>query len=155
MEFWTRTSICDGFTPEFISSKYFSTNNFSLNSTLIKFNNILLIDYFIINTSSNTCKNLNFFIQLTGNQLQDTHTKQGDLKMAKTKEAKLGIQEQIIESAGQIYNYLSNKGEVSINKMKKDLSLNENFAEMGLGWLSREDKLEYTQKAKSVTVKLR
>ena len=39
--------------------------------------------------------------------------------------------------------------------MKKDLSLNENFAEMGLGWLSREDKLEYTQKAKSVTVKLR
>ena len=74
--------------------------------------------------------------------------------MAKTKEFK-GIQEQIIESAGQIYNYISNKGEVSINKMKKDLSLNDNFTEMGLGWLSREDKLEYTQKAKSVTVKLR
>lgn len=75
--------------------------------------------------------------------------------MARIKEVKLGIQEQIIESAGQIYNYLSNKGEVSISKMKKDLSLNENFTEMGLGWLSREDKLEYTQKAKSVTVKLR
>lgn len=75
--------------------------------------------------------------------------------MAKVKEERKGIQEQIIESAGQIYNYLSNKGEVSINKMKKDLSLNENFTEMGLGWLSREDKLEYTQKAKSVTVKLR
>ncbi len=75
--------------------------------------------------------------------------------MARTKEVKMGIQEQIIESAGQIYNYLSNKGEVSINKMKKDLSLNDNFTEMGLGWLSREDKLEYTQKAKSVTVKLR
>ena len=75
--------------------------------------------------------------------------------MAKVKEERKGIQEQIIESAGQIYNYLSNKGEVSSNKMKKDLSLNENFTEMGLGWLSREDKLEYTQKAKSVTVKLR
>ena len=75
--------------------------------------------------------------------------------MARVKEAKLSIHEQIIESAGQIYNYLNTKGEVSINKMKKDLSLNENFAEMGLGWLSREDKLEYTQKAKSVTVKLR
>lgn len=75
--------------------------------------------------------------------------------MARTKEVKIGIQEQIIESAGQIYNYLSDKGEVSINKMKKDLSLNDNFTEMGLGWLSREDKLEYTQKAKSVTVKLR
>ena len=66
-----------------------------------------------------------------------------------------GIQEQIIESAGTIYNYLNTKGEVSINKMKKDLSLADNFAEMGLSWLSREDKLEYTQKAKSVTVKLR
>ena len=65
------------------------------------------------------------------------------------------IQQEIINAAGQIYNYLSDKGEVSISKMKKDLSLNENFAEMGLGWLSREDKLEYTQKAKSVTVKLR
>ena len=75
--------------------------------------------------------------------------------MARVKEAKLSIHEQIIESAGQIYNYLNAKGEVSINKMKKDLSLTENFAEMGLGWLSREDKLEYTQKAKSVTVKLR
>ena len=75
--------------------------------------------------------------------------------MARTKEVKMGIQEQIIESAGTIYNYLSNKGEVSINKMKKDLSLEDNFTAMGLGWLSREDKLEYTQKAKSVTVKLR
>ena len=75
--------------------------------------------------------------------------------MARVKEEKKGIQEQIIESAGQIYNYLNSKGEVSINKMKKDLSLNDNFTEMGLGWLSREDKLEYTQKAKSVTVKLR
>ena len=75
--------------------------------------------------------------------------------MAKTSEVKLGIQEQIIESAGQIYNYLNSKGEVSISKMKKDLDLTGNFAEMGLGWLSREDKLEYTQKAKSVTVKLR
>ena len=75
--------------------------------------------------------------------------------MARIKEEKKGIQEQIIESAGQIYNYLSNKGKVSITKMRKDLDLNDNFTEMGLGWLSREDKLEYTQKAKSVTVRLR
>lgn len=65
------------------------------------------------------------------------------------------IQQEIINAAGMIYNYLSDKGEVSISKLSKDLGLVENFAEMGLGWLSREDKLEYTQKAKSVTVKLR
>ena len=90
---------------------------------------------------------------LVNNLQTHTHLK-GDLKMARTKEVK-SIQDQIIESAGTIYNYLNTKGEVSISKMKKDLSLGENFAEMGLGWLSREDKLEYTQKAKSVTVKLR
>lgn len=64
------------------------------------------------------------------------------------------MQEQIIESAGQIYNYLSDKGEVTINKMTKDLDLDNNFVSMGLGWLSREDKVEYTRKPKSISVKL-
>ena len=54
----------------------------------------------------------------------------------------------------QIYNYLSDKGEVTLNKMSKDLDLEQNMISMGLGWLSREDKLSYTRKPKSVTVKL-
>ena len=65
------------------------------------------------------------------------------------------IQQEIINAAGMIYNYLSDKGEVTISKMKKDLDLYENFTEMGLGWLSREDKLEYTKNARSVSVRLR
>ena len=68
--------------------------------------------------------------------------------------SKLEMQEQIIESAGMIYNYLSEKGEVTLNKMSKDLDLDQDFISMGLGWLSREDKLSYTRKPKSVTVKL-
>ena len=68
--------------------------------------------------------------------------------------SKLEMQEQIIESAGMIYNYLSEKGEVTLNKMSKDLDLDQNFISKGLGWLSREDKLSYTRKPKSVTVKL-
>ena len=59
--------------------------------------------------------------------------------------AKMEIQDQIIESAGMIYNYLSENGEVTVNKMTKDLDLNENMISMGLGWLSREDKLNYTK----------
>ena len=65
------------------------------------------------------------------------------------------IQQEIIIAAGAIYNYLSEKGEVSISKMKKDLDLYDNFAEMGLGWLSREDKIDYTKKIRSVLVKLK
>jgi hypothetical protein len=76
-------------------------------------------------------------------------------KSSTTLSADADIQQEIINAAGLIYNYLSDKGEVSISKMKKDLDLYENFTEMGLGWLSREDKLEYTKKLRSVTVKLR
>lgn len=77
------------------------------------------------------------------------------LKKKATLAADANIQQEIINAAGMIYNYLSDKGEVSISKLKKDLNLYENFTEMGLGWLSREDKIEYTKKIRSVTVKLK
>ena len=64
------------------------------------------------------------------------------------------MQEQIIESAGQIYNYLADKGDVPNPTMTKELALDENFVSMRLGWLSREDKISYTRKPKSVSVKL-
>ncbi len=64
--------------------------------------------------------------------------------------------EQIGFSAGQIYNYLSeNKGQSTFTKMKKDLDLKGNFAELGLGWLAREDKIDITKKGTSINVKLR
>lgn len=65
------------------------------------------------------------------------------------------MQQEIINAAGEIYNYLSQKGEVTMSKLKKDLDLSGNFAEMGLGWLSREDKISYTQNARSISVSLR
>ena len=67
----------------------------------------------------------------------------------------LDMQQEIINAAGQIYNYLAEKGEVTMSKMKKDLDLSGNFAEMGLGWLSREDKIQYNQKARSISISLR
>ncbi len=66
------------------------------------------------------------------------------------------LQEQIGFSAGQIYNYLSsNNGTSTITKMKKELDLKGNFAELGLGWLAREDKVQFTKKGSSVSVSLK
>lgn len=66
------------------------------------------------------------------------------------------LQEQIGFSAGQIYNYLSsNNGTSTITKMKKELDLKGNFAELGLGWLAREDKVSFTKKGSSVSVSLK
>lgn len=65
------------------------------------------------------------------------------------------MQETIVEKVGQIYSYLSEKGEVTTTKMKKDLSLDDNFAAMGLGWLAREDKINFTKKGAHTKVSLR
>lgn len=59
-------------------------------------------------------------------------------------------------SAGQIYNYLAeNDGQATFTKMKKDLDLKGNFAELGLGWLAREDKIELAKSGNTLKVKLR
>lgn len=65
--------------------------------------------------------------------------------------------EQVIGlSAGQIYNYLAeNDGEATFTRMKKDLDLKGNFAELGLGWLAREDKVELEKSGNSIKVRLR
>lgn len=63
--------------------------------------------------------------------------------------------EQIGMSAGQIYEYLNSNGESSFSKMKKDLDLKSNFADLGLGWLAREDKVAISKKGTTVSVRLK
>lgn len=65
------------------------------------------------------------------------------------------LQEQIGFSAGMIYDYLNNNGESTFSKMKKELDLKGNFADLGLGWLAREDKVEISKKGTSVSVRLK
>ena len=65
------------------------------------------------------------------------------------------LQELIGQSAGQIYNYLNSNGESTFSKMKKELDLKGNFADLGLGWLAREDKVEISKKGASVSVRLK
>jgi hypothetical protein len=67
------------------------------------------------------------------------------------------LQEEIGQSAGQIYNYLSGikDGAATYAKLKKELDLKGNFADLGLGWLAREDKVEISKKGASVNVRLK
>ena len=65
------------------------------------------------------------------------------------------LQDQFGQSAGQIYTYLSNNGEATFSKIKKELDLKGNFADLGLGWLAREDKVEISKKGSSVNVRLK
>ena len=65
------------------------------------------------------------------------------------------LQDKIGQSAGEIFNYLNNNGESTVSKMKKELDLKGNFADLGLGWLAREDKVEISKKGTSVSVRLK
>ena len=65
------------------------------------------------------------------------------------------LMEEIGTSAGEIYNYFDVNGTVTFSKMKKDLDLKGNFADLGLGWLARENKVNITKKGTSVSVSLK
>lgn len=66
------------------------------------------------------------------------------------------LEQSIGFSAGQIYNYLAeNEGQATFTKLKKDLDLKSNFAELGLGWLAREEKIELAKSGNSLKIKLR
>jgi len=66
------------------------------------------------------------------------------------------LEQSIGQSAGQIYNYLAeNEGQSTFSKIKKELDLGGNFAELGLGWLAREDKIELAKSGNSLKIKLR
>ena len=64
------------------------------------------------------------------------------------------MMETIGKSAGQIWEYLSSNGEVSLAKMKKDLDLKNNFTELGLGWLAREGKVDISKRGTATKIKL-
>jgi len=65
------------------------------------------------------------------------------------------MKEQIGSTAGQVWEYLSNNDEVTMATLKKDLNLKGDEATMALGWLAREDKVEFNKKGASVKVRLR
>ena len=64
------------------------------------------------------------------------------------------MRESIIEAVGEVYNYLSENGEVTTKKMQKDLNLDANFTSLSLGWLAREDKVNIERKGAYTKVSL-
>ena len=52
-----------------------------------------------------------------------------------------GMIDMIGETAGLIWGYLCDNGEVTFSKMKKDLKIKDASAEYAIGWLAREDKV--------------
>ena len=62
--------------------------------------------------------------------------------------------ETIGTTAGQIWQYLDRKGESTLAKMSKELDLDTNFAQMGIGWLAREGKINVEKRGNSTKLRL-
>lgn len=65
------------------------------------------------------------------------------------------MNETIGKTAGKVWEYLADNGETTIANLKKELSLKADEASMALGWLAREDKLDFVKKGVKNIIKLR
>ena len=64
------------------------------------------------------------------------------------------MKEKVIEAAGKTWKALGEKGEININLLPKTVNEDEAIVYQALGWLAREDKINYTTKNKQTFVSL-
>ncbi len=65
------------------------------------------------------------------------------------------MQAEIEHAAGTIWRYLNEHGELTLSKLKQGTTLPNRLVFAGVGWLAREEKLNFTTKGRSVSVCLR
>jgi len=63
--------------------------------------------------------------------------------------------EEIGKVAGEIWHLLKERGELSISGVVSEIKASQSTTYMGLGWLAREDKLEFVKKSRGVFVRLK
>ena len=76
------------------------------------------------------------------------------LALSCTAKARQEMQAQIDSAAGTIWQYLKHPGEVT-RKLKQGTKLSDQLLFAGIDWLTREEKLNFTTKGRSVSVCLR
>lgn len=59
------------------------------------------------------------------------------------------------ELAGEVWNYLDDKGEVSVSSIGQDLDAPRTKVNMAIGWLACEGKLEFLDSGRGNSVKLK
>jgi hypothetical protein len=64
------------------------------------------------------------------------------------------MRDEIGQTAGDIWRYLSTHGHASKNRLKNAIPENSDVVMMAIGWLAREGKLEFTQVRNSLRIGL-
>jgi Mn-dependent DtxR family transcriptional regulator len=64
------------------------------------------------------------------------------------------MKEKVGETAGAIWRYLNDQERVAITKLPKALQVKQTIAYQALGWLAREDKIDYQTEGNVTYIRL-
>ena len=64
------------------------------------------------------------------------------------------MKEKVIEAAGKTWRFLGQNGQTSVSQLPKSLKEKDEVVLQALGWLAREDKIDYTVKNRRTFVSL-
>ncbi|HJQ82122.1 MAG TPA: winged helix-turn-helix domain-containing protein [Lacipirellulaceae bacterium] len=63
--------------------------------------------------------------------------------------------ESIGQAAGEVWQLLDSQGAQSVPAIKKATSVSDDLVLAAIGWLAREDKLNFSKSGRSLTISLR
>lgn len=64
------------------------------------------------------------------------------------------MKEKIIETAGKTWRALGERGETTPNELARILKEKEDIVNQAIGWLAREDKINYATKQNKTSISL-
>jgi len=64
------------------------------------------------------------------------------------------MKEKVIETVGKVWRFLGQNGQTNVSKLATSLKEKDELVYQALGWLAREDKIEYTVKNRRTFVSL-
>jgi len=65
------------------------------------------------------------------------------------------MQNSIGMAAGELWQYLNTNGDRTIARAKKDLNMSAEAINRAIGWLAREEKLDFVRRGKSFLLRLK
>lgn len=67
----------------------------------------------------------------------------------------MAIKAEVGELAGEVWRLLANEGPLTLAQLKKKLDAKGELLSYALGWLAREDKIDFVSEKKTMRVQLK
>lgn len=64
------------------------------------------------------------------------------------------MKEKVIETAGKVWRFLGQNGQTNISQLAKSLKEKDEVVLQAIGWLAREDKIDYATKNRRIFISL-